>query len=184
MEHTLELLAKVGTIRRTYVLPREHGKIIPNICSLVKHTFTRKPAMSSVPSGLRTSSITIFTVPSPPTPSPGNPLVVRVLNPPDRRHAIQARRQTPPAAQLPKHTVDRSRPFELPRARLDRPRRPAHLRKRQPKSFDESRLLARLHHDPMLLVVPLHPSCQPRAELALTVIYKDQPAVPHSPKLH
>src|ERR1700730_17115249 len=136
MEHTLELLAKLGTIRRTYVLPREHGKMIPNICSLVKWKFTRRALNRTSPFGFQTYFLTSptskiglktplalspprlllppFTVPSPPTPSPGNPLVVRILNPPHRRHAIQARRQTPPAAQLPKHTVDRRRPLKLP----------------------------------------------------------------------
>src|SRR4030088_2818079 len=121
---------------------------------------------------------------SPPPPSPGDPSVVPVFHPPNRRHRVQGAEHTPPAAQLPQHPAHPRGPLVSPPTLLDRPRRPVHLLARQAQRLDQAWLLVRAHPHPPVTIVQLHPAGQPAAEFALAVVHEHQPIVRHRPNLH
>src|SRR5882672_10286609 len=107
---------------------------------------------------------TLFPVLSPPPPSPGNPPVIPVLNPPDRRNQVQRTEHKPHPAQLPQHPTDPGCPLKPPPARLDRPRRPIDLRPGKAQRLDQTRLLVRPRLHAPATVVPLHPLSEPSTE--------------------
>src|SRR6267143_1541061 len=119
-----------------------------------------------------------------PPPPAGDPPVIPVLRPPERRHQVQRPEQRPGPAELPQHPADPRRPLKLPPARLHHPRRPLDLVAGEPQRLDQAGLLVRSYRNAAPPVMPLHPASQSGAELALTVVHQRQPAARHRPKLH
>src|ERR1035437_5302930 len=133
------------------------------------------------PSGPRSSGSQRM---SPPAPLPGDPGVVAVLNPPNRRHLVQPSHRSPPATQLPQHPVDARRPLKPPASRLDRPRSPRNLLPTESKPLDQPRLLVGPNGNPSPPIAPLYPPSKTLTELALAVVHQGQSVIRHVPKLH
>lgn len=121
---------------------------------------------------------------SPPRPSPGNPSVVGVLHPPDRRKLVERGEQGPTAAELPQRAVDRRRALEPAAGGLDHPNRPADLLAAQAEPLGQPRLLVRPRIDPAGSIVALDPAREPNSKVALSVVDEDQPVIRHGPNLH
>src|SRR6266571_7456107 len=132
----------------------------------------------------RVTVFPVFRPSSPPGASAGDPCVVGILNPPNPRHPIQRGDQSPPASELPQHTVDRRRPLEPPPARLDRPYRATNLLAAQAEPLGQPFLLVGPRIDPARPIVALDPAREPPSKLALAVIDEDEPIFFNGAKLH
>src|ERR1700716_3700137 len=121
--------------------------------------------------------------PSPPGTASGGAPGVTVLHPRDWGRQVERAQHSPNTTEPAQRAADPGRPLESAASPLHGPRRPLHLRPRQPQPCDQPLLLARPDGDPAAAVVPLDPLRQPAAELALAVVHEDQAVVSHSPKL-
>src|SRR3989442_5647965 len=121
---------------------------------------------------------------SPPRPPPRDPLVVPILDPPDRPDLVQRSEESPPAPELGPRPVHRGCGLELPTSRLHHPHRPIHLLATHSQSLRQSFLLVRPRIKAARPVVALDPARQPNSKLALAVVHQDQPINRHTSKLH
>jgi hypothetical protein len=139
-------------------------------CPIYEHTFGFQDPFTGARSKPRTP--------------PGDPSVVSVLHPPNRRKLIERSEQGPASAQLVERAVDRRGALEPPAIRLDRPDRAADLLSAQAKPLGQPRLLVRPRFDLAGSIVALDPAREPNSKVALAVVDEDQPVIRHGPKLH
>src|SRR2546428_9866814 len=119
---------------------------------------------------------------SPPRPPPRDPLVVPILDPPDRPDLVQRSEESPPAPELCPRPVHRGCSLELRTSRLHNPHRPIHLLATHSQSLGQPFLLVRPRIKAPRPVMALDPARKANSKLALAVVHQDQPINRHTSK--
>lgn len=106
----------------------------------------------------------------PPGPAAGDPRVVAVLQPADRRHEVEGAEHAPHTAKLPQHAIDRRRRLEHTTVRF--------------AGAEDRRVHLSHQLDPSVPVVALDPARAAPSKIAVAVVGQDQRAFGHGPNLH
>src|SRR2546428_8115109 len=118
----------------------------------------------------------------PPRSPPCHPLVIRILDPPDRPDLVQRSEESPPAPELCPRPVHRGCSLELRTSRLHNPHRPIHLLATHSQSLGQPFLLVRPRIKSTRPVVSLDPPRKANSKLALAVVHQDKPINRHTSK--